>query len=65
MVVVQPRINFSFDFKQAQCTSTEEDAKLFIPKCERKDTGKYTITVSNAYGTETADIPVVVLGKIV
>ncbi|XP_065941807.1 twitchin isoform X18 [Magallana gigas] len=48
---------------RAQCTSTEEDAKLFIPKCERKDTGKYTITVSNAYGTETADIPVVVLDK--
>ncbi|XP_061166987.1 twitchin-like isoform X9 [Saccostrea echinata] len=48
---------------RAQCTSNEDEAKLHIPKCERKDTGKYTITVSNQYGTQSADIPVVVLDK--
>ena len=52
----------SLNLKQAQCTNSEEEAKLFIPKCERKDTGKYTITVSNDFGTQSADIPVVVLG---
>ena len=51
-----------FVFKQAQCTNSEEEAKLHIPKCERNDTGKYTITVSNQYGMQSADVPVVVLG---
>jgi len=43
--------------------NTEESATLRIPKCERGDTGKYTITVENEHGVNTADIPVIVLGK--
>ena len=49
---------------RANMKSTDEEAFLEIPKTVREDTGKYTITVSNEYGTESADIPVFVLGKI-
>ncbi|XP_064634017.1 twitchin-like isoform X9 [Lineus longissimus] len=42
---------------------TEEEAKLDIPYAKREDTGKYTITLKNPYGTESGDIKVTVLDK--
>jgi hypothetical protein len=44
-------------------TCTEEEAKMDIPYAKREDTGKYTITLKNAYGTDSGDIKVTVLGK--
>ncbi|KAK3103159.1 hypothetical protein FSP39_016894 [Pinctada imbricata] len=62
-----PKVNLDalFGAKEirADCTNTEDEAKLHIPKSERGDTGKYTITVTNESGTQSADIPVVVLDK--
>ncbi|XP_069132541.1 twitchin-like isoform X9 [Argopecten irradians] len=46
---------------RAATSNTEDAAKLNVPKAERGDTGKYTVTVSNESGTHSADIPVVVL----
>ena len=49
---------------RANTKSTDDEAFLEIPKTNREDSGKYTITVSNDFGTASADIPVYVLGKI-
>jgi len=49
---------------QAQTASTDESASLEIPKCVRGDTGKYLVTVENENGSDTAEIPVIVLGKV-
>ncbi|XP_021346443.1 twitchin-like isoform X8 [Mizuhopecten yessoensis] len=46
---------------RAGTSNNEDSAKLNVPKAERGDTGKYTVTVSNESGTHSADIPVVVL----
>lgn len=41
----------------------EDNAKLHIPRCERDDTGDYTIKLKNEFGEDTGDIKVIVLGK--
>ena len=42
--------------------STPKKSNLKYSKPQRKDTGEYTITVTNKHGTDSADIEVVVLG---
>ncbi|XP_052800015.1 twitchin-like isoform X4 [Mya arenaria] len=43
--------------------NSDEDASLEIPKTERGDSGKYVVTVENENGSDTAEIPVIVLDK--
>ncbi|KAH3877136.1 hypothetical protein DPMN_000993, partial [Dreissena polymorpha] len=48
---------------RASTTNTDDACTLEIPKAERGDTGKYTVTVENENGTDSAEIPVIVLDK--
>ena len=43
-------------------TNPEYSSTIVYRGAERKDTSKYTITVANEYGKDTADIEVIVLG---
>lgn len=51
-------------YLQATTSNTDEDAKLEIPRAERGDTGKYQIKVENENGSDTAEVPVIVLGRL-
>ncbi|KAF0296563.1 Twitchin [Amphibalanus amphitrite] len=48
---------------RAEMATTSEYTTFHIPKSVREDAGKYTITASNAYGTDSADVEVVVVDK--
>lgn len=48
---------------QATTSNTDDEAKLEIPKAARGDSGKYVVQVENEHGSDTAEIPVIVLGK--
>ena len=45
-------------------TNVTYTSTLVCKKALRKDTTKYTITVTNEHGSDTADIQVVVLGAL-
>lgn len=44
---------------------TEEDysTRIFVKQCRRSDNGTYTITATNEYGKDEAEVEVIVLGK--
>jgi len=43
--------------------SAEYTSTIICRTAERKDTAKYTITVTNEHGSDSADIDLVVLGQ--
>jgi len=43
--------------------NAEYMSTIICRTCERKDTAKYTITVSNEHGSDSAEIDLVVLGQ--
>ena len=47
----------------SQMATSPEYTTFHIPKSVREDAGKYTITASNPYGTDSADVEVVVVDK--
>jgi hypothetical protein len=57
-------ISYSINFLYfLQSDTTSAGTKLHVATSERGDSGKYTITATNDFGTDKADIEVIVVDK--
>ncbi|XP_037071181.1 LOW QUALITY PROTEIN: twitchin-like [Pollicipes pollicipes] len=48
---------------RAEMITSPEYTSFHIPKSVREDAGQYTVTASNAYGTDSGDVEVIVVDK--